>query len=114
MSSQIRNRSTTSNQVRWPVPTSVALSLTPDSPPATASIAGAVAGLLGLTNLSGFAFYLASSLTVGAFYALVNCQARPARYFAKASDVYLGGLLDNAFAFVLFWTRESSSGTLGV
>lgn len=77
---------------------------------ATASIAGATAGLLGLTNLSGFAFYLLSSLLVGAIYAAGNCKARPARYFAKASDVLVGGMLDNLFAFVLFWTRELSVG----
>ncbi|KAL8277016.1 hypothetical protein RQP46_010550 [Phenoliferia psychrophenolica] len=70
----------------------------------TASIAGATAGLLGLTNLSGFAFYLVASLVVGASFAAGNCKASPTKYFAKATDVFLGGLLDNAFAFVLFWT----------
>lgn len=74
-------------------------------PPATACIAGATAGLLGLTNLAGFAFFLASSVTVGALYALANCGAQPSRYFLKSSEPLVAGTLGNCFSFILFWTR---------
>ncbi|KAI5480611.1 hypothetical protein MNV49_000307 [Pseudohyphozyma bogoriensis] len=71
----------------------------------SSSISGAVAGVLGLTNLSGFLFYLVSSVAVGIVFAALNCKGRPAAYFAnKSREVVLGGLLDNAFSFVLFWT----------
>lgn len=80
---------------------------------ATASISGATAGVLGLTNLAGFGFYVLSSLLVGVVFALANCRVRPGVYFAKRSDVVVGGLLDNAFSFVLFWTRESLVGKRG-
>ncbi|GAA6003817.1 Emc6p [Rhodotorula paludigena] len=70
----------------------------------TACIAGATAGLLGLTNLAGFAFFLASSVTVGALYALANCGAQPSRYFLKSSEPLVAGTLGNCFSFILFWT----------
>ena len=75
-------------------------------PPAAACVAGALAGLLGLTNLTGFALYLAVSFGTGALYALVNCKAHPSRYFLKPSEPVLSGTVGNCFPFILFWTRE--------
>ncbi|GAA5983425.1 hypothetical protein JCM10908_000282 [Rhodotorula pacifica] len=70
----------------------------------SACIAGAFAGLLGLTNLNGFALYFAVSLGAGALYTLVNCRAKPARYFLKSSEPILSGTIGNCFPFILFWT----------
>lgn len=65
-----------------------------------------MAGLLGLTNLNGFALYLAVSFGTGALYTLVNCNANPSRYFLKPSEPVLSGTVGNCFPFILFWTRE--------
>ncbi|POY74564.1 hypothetical protein BMF94_2325 [Rhodotorula taiwanensis] len=70
----------------------------------TACIAGALAGLLGLTSLNGFLLYLAVSLGVGALYSAVNCKGEPARYFLKPSEPVLNGTVGNCFPFILFWT----------
>jgi len=71
----------------------------------TASIAGAIAGVLGLTNLSGLAFYLASSLYVGLIVCALNCGTSPGKYFRSASwEPMTQGLGDNALGFVLWWT----------
>ena len=75
---------------------------------ATACIAGAVAGILGLTNLAGFAFFLLSSVSVGGIYALANCGAKPGRYFVKPTEPLLAGTLSNCFSFILFWTCASA------
>ncbi|TKA56900.1 hypothetical protein B0A53_01301 [Rhodotorula sp. CCFEE 5036] len=69
-----------------------------------ACVAGALAGLLGLTNLNGFALYFAVSFGIGALYTLVNCKANPSRYFLKPSEPILSGTVGNCFPFILFWT----------
>ncbi|GAA5919598.1 hypothetical protein JCM1841_001070 [Sporobolomyces salmonicolor] len=71
---------------------------------ATACIAGATAGLLGLTNLVGFAFFFLTALLVGGAFATVNCAGKPARYFVTAREPLVSGLLENLFSYVLFWT----------
>ena len=76
---------------------------------AAACVAGALAGLLGLTNLNGFALYFAVSFGIGALYTLVNCKANPSRYFLKPSEPVLSGTVGNCFPFILFWTREPLS-----
>ncbi|GAA5904119.1 hypothetical protein JCM5296_000338 [Sporobolomyces johnsonii] len=70
----------------------------------TACIAGATAGLLGLTNLVGFAFFFLTALLVGGAFATVNCAGQPARYFVTAREPLVSGLLENLFSYVLFWT----------
>ncbi|KAM0752675.1 hypothetical protein T439DRAFT_323289 [Meredithblackwellia eburnea MCA 4105] len=71
----------------------------------TASLSGALAGILGLTNLNGFIFYLITSLSVGVTFALANAGGRSGRYFVGGvREVVGGGVLDNLFGFVLFWT----------
>ncbi|GAA5850556.1 hypothetical protein JCM8547_001912 [Rhodosporidiobolus lusitaniae] len=68
----------------------------------TALVAGCTAGILGLTNLRGFAFYLLTSLAVGAAFAAVNGGGK--RFFLKPSEPILAGTLSNAFSYVLAWT----------
>ncbi len=46
----------------------------------TLSIAGSVSGILGLTNLSGFYFYLLSQLLVSLAIIFLNAHAAPAAY----------------------------------
>ncbi|PWN54367.1 hypothetical protein IE53DRAFT_323196 [Violaceomyces palustris] len=45
------------------------------------SVAGSVAGVLGLTNFSGFYFYLFSLLLVNGCILLINAKAQPSKYF---------------------------------
>lgn len=66
------------------------------------SIAGSVAGVLGLTNLHGLWFYALSVLLVNAAVLLVNAKGKPARYLQNHS--VLDGAQENAFSFVLWWT----------
>ncbi|GAA5842254.1 hypothetical protein JCM11251_006759 [Rhodosporidiobolus azoricus] len=70
----------------------------------TALVAGATAGLLGLTNLRGFAFFLFTSLAVGLAFTAANCAGKPGRFFAKASEPVLAGTIGNLFSYVLAWT----------
>jgi len=70
----------------------------------TSAIAGACAGVLGLTNLYGFAFYLAAYLFVGGVIFLANCRTRSDLYFRSTLEVFTGGAMDNALSYVLWWT----------
>lgn len=83
----------------FPPPRSPLLHL---SSTATALVAGATAGILGLTNLRGFAFFLVTSLAVGAAFSAVNGGGK--RFFLKPSEALLAGTIGNAFSFVLAWT----------
>lgn len=47
----------------------------------TLSIAGATAGVLGLTNAQGFGFYAASVVLVNALILVVNARMQPSDYF---------------------------------
>merc|ERR1712032_967468 len=69
-----------------------------------ASISGAAAGVLGLTNLAGFAWYLFSSLLASALIFSYNCGGRPAKYFKSSSTIFTHGLVENALGFILWWT----------
>ncbi|GAA94151.1 hypothetical protein E5Q_00799 [Mixia osmundae IAM 14324] len=70
-----------------------------------ASISGATAGLLGLTNLSGFAFYIMSSMSVAGLVYLITTEQQPRKYIKGGlPELLLSGLLDNALSFILFWT----------
>lgn len=51
----------------------------------TLSLAGAIAGVLGLQNLSGFAFFLCSVVFVNAVLVLVNAKGDPRAFFVLGS-----------------------------
>ncbi|GAA5989872.1 hypothetical protein JCM11641_001958 [Rhodosporidiobolus odoratus] len=70
----------------------------------TALVAGATAGLLGLTNLRGFAFFFLSSFAVGGAFTALSCGGKPGRYFLKPSEPLLSGTMGNLFSYVLAWT----------
>lgn len=100
-------------------------------PTATSAIAGACAGVLGLTNLYGFAFYLAAYLFVGGVIflgkprirklvepnvsylnrrtCLANCRTRSDLYFRSTLEVFTGGAMDNALSYVLCEFDEDTS-----
>lgn len=70
-----------------------------------ASVAGACAGVLGLTNLAGFAAYLLSSAVVGLALYLGSTGRRPGVYFqGGAWDIFTSGLGGDALGFTLWWT----------
>ncbi|KAL1406563.1 hypothetical protein Q8F55_008269 [Vanrija albida] len=86
----------------------------------TACFSGAIAGILGLTNLSGFALYLLTSALTGLTVAAVKCNFDVGKYSPQAhSDsgpqgavrvaswkgwVELMGLgQENLLGFLLFW-----------
>ncbi|KAJ4478965.1 hypothetical protein J3R30DRAFT_2696407 [Lentinula aciculospora] len=82
----------------------------------SAVFAGAVAGILGLTNCAGFGLFAVAMLWAAFCVYVVCCKGKPGRYMASsvsAKGVNGGGrgimeLLnpgsDNAFTFVLVWT----------
>ncbi|KAL5527899.1 hypothetical protein ACEPAG_6700 [Sanghuangporus baumii] len=66
--------------------------------------AGAVAGILGLENWQGFAFFAASILFTTACIYVVNCKGRPAKYIPGGVKELANPGQDNVFSFVLVWT----------
>jgi hypothetical protein len=71
----------------------------------SACFAGAAAGILGLTNWTGFALFLLSTLFTAASINTINCRGKHSRYMAGGLTELLNpGGQDNAFTFVLVWT----------
>ncbi|KAH9939309.1 uncharacterized protein BXZ73DRAFT_99510 [Epithele typhae] len=65
--------------------------------------AGAVAGVLGFTNASGFALFAASTaLTAACLY--VKCRGRPAKCVPGGVLELVSPGQENMFSFVLVWT----------
>lgn len=92
--------------------------LTP--PQLTACFAGLVAGIIGLTNWSGFALYLLTSLASGATVAALKCHGNVGKYSPQAHASagpqgaaqvvawkgWLGVMgigQENLLGFLLFW-----------
>ncbi|KAL1666552.1 hypothetical protein GGF50DRAFT_113118 [Schizophyllum commune] len=70
----------------------------------TASLAGAVAGILGLQHIKGFALFGASTLLTAFCLFAINCRGSPARYVLGGLPALVNPGKDNAFTFVLVWT----------
>ncbi|TRM67441.1 hypothetical protein BD626DRAFT_564377 [Schizophyllum amplum] len=70
----------------------------------TASLAGAVAGILGLQHIKGFALFGASTLLTAFCLFALNCRGSPARYVPGGLPALVNPGKDNAFTFVLLWT----------
>ncbi|KIY68418.1 hypothetical protein CYLTODRAFT_421642 [Cylindrobasidium torrendii FP15055 ss-10] len=66
--------------------------------------AGAVAGVLGLENWSGFALFLVSTLFTSLCIHVINCKGSPSNYLPQGLSDLLNPGQDNAFTFVLVWT----------
>lgn len=70
----------------------------------SACFTGAVAGILGLENLLGFALFFASTLFTSACIYAINCKGRPAKYLQNGLFESINPGQDNAFTFILVWT----------
>ena len=68
-----------------------------------AVIAGATAGILGLTGLYGFAFYFVFSFFLSVMLA-VKAGRNSSNYFQSSSAVWFNGVLGGLFTYVLLWT----------
>ena len=66
--------------------------------------AGAVAGILGLENWLGFAFFIASIISTSFIIYAVNCRGKPARYLHGGLRELVNPGQDNIFTFILVWT----------
>lgn len=75
---------------------------------ATASIAGATAGILGLTNTRGFVFYFLSAALVGIAFPVLKGGGKGAGTYWPAGwrEPITSGIVEHAAPFVLFWTRK--------
>nr|XP_009804694.1 PREDICTED: ER membrane protein complex subunit 6-like isoform X2 [Nicotiana sylvestris] len=68
-----------------------------------AIIGGVIAGILGLTSLTGFIFYfLAMAITSVALTAKAKFSVHS--YFDSRNKVMLDGFFGGLMSFVLFWT----------
>eukprot|EP00052_Salpingoeca_macrocollata_P028721 m.281837 g.281837 ORF g.281837 m.281837 type:complete len:108 (+) comp22894_c13_seq16:859-1182(+) len=68
-----------------------------------AVLAGCTAGILGLTSLAGFAFYLVASLLLSGIL-LWKVGLSVQNFFLSTRSVYVDGILGGLFTYVLFWT----------
>jgi len=60
----------------------------------TLTIAGSVAGVLGLKNIAGFAFFWGSVVFINTVILFVNAQAQPDRYFVMYSPPLAANALE--------------------
>ena len=68
-----------------------------------AILSGCVAGVLGLTGLSGFVAFFATALLLSAgLYVKVGCQPKP--FFKTPSDIWFDGVMQAMLSYILFWT----------
>ncbi|KAF9030459.1 hypothetical protein BDZ89DRAFT_1064661 [Hymenopellis radicata] len=70
----------------------------------SACFAGAVAGILGLENWTGFALFLVSTLFTSFCIHTINCRGAPSKYLPRGVSDLINPGQDNAFTFVLVWT----------
>lgn len=67
------------------------------------ALSGCTAGLLGLTGLYGFAFYLICSVFISAAI-LISLGNRFENFFLSAQQVITGPLWSGIQTYLLFWT----------
>ena len=68
-----------------------------------AAISGAAAGILGLTGLNGFAFFLVFSLALSLMLAMKAGQNWN-NYFTTRRQIWFDGMIGGLFTYVLLWT----------
>jgi len=69
----------------------------------TSALAGATAGIMGLTGLWGFVFYFIASLVLSIFL-LLKAGSKWNQYFISRKALFSNGLFGGLFTYVLFWT----------
>ncbi|XP_059957784.1 ER membrane protein complex subunit 6-like [Mesoplodon densirostris] len=67
------------------------------------ALSGATAGILGLTGLYGFIFYLLTSILLSLLL-ILKAGRRWGKYFKSRRPLFTGGLIGGLFTNVLFWT----------
>ncbi|MCL4122700.1 UNVERIFIED_CONTAM: hypothetical protein GTU68_065031 [Idotea baltica] len=68
-----------------------------------AALSGATAGLLGLTALYGFAFFLISGVSLWLML-LMKAGSQWQRYFVSRKTLLTSGIFSGLFTYILFWT----------
>ncbi|VVC99493.1 ER membrane protein complex subunit 6 [Leptidea sinapis] len=68
-----------------------------------AALSGSTAGVLGLTGLNGFAFYMFSVIILWAMF-LVKAGPNWKKYYVSRQSLLTNGFLGALFTYVLFWT----------
>ena len=68
-----------------------------------AAVAGATAGIMGLTGLYGFAFFVAYSLFLSVLLT-VKVGSHWSKYFTTRRALLFDGIIGGLFTYVLLWT----------
>ncbi|KAF9110526.1 ER membrane complex subunit 6 [Mortierella sp. AM989] len=68
------------------------------------AILGLAAGILGLTNWSGFIFYFIGSAFLSLLIFAFKAKASPSLYFRQSFDVFYEGIFGGLLSYILFWT----------
>ncbi|KAJ3274841.1 ER membrane complex subunit 6 [Terramyces sp. JEL0728] len=69
----------------------------------TALVSGLAAGILGLENLSGFLFYLITSIILSVFLLVFKLGFQPTKFLPAFETVFTFDVSGNLSSFVLFW-----------
>jgi hypothetical protein len=70
-----------------------------------AAISGSAAGILGLKNFQGFAFYAVSWIFMSFLLLAVKTQFKPQLFFkGGAKDIFTEGLIGGLLSYILFHT----------
>eukprot|EP00111_Clytia_hemisphaerica_P021168 TCONS_00062359-protein len=68
-----------------------------------AFVSGSAAGILGLTGLNGFFFYMIASIFMSVLLGL-KTQSQWDRYFLSKWHVWTNGIFGELFTYLLVWT----------
>ncbi|KAI9595715.1 Rab5-interacting protein-domain-containing protein [Syncephalis fuscata] len=68
------------------------------------AVSGSAAGILGLTGLYGFYFYVVTTIIMSGLLWSLKTAGQPLRYFRSTSEVVWDGVMGGLFSYVLFWT----------
>ena len=68
-----------------------------------AAIAGATAGILGLTGLYGFVFFIVYSVLLS-FMLATKAGTHWKKYFTTRRQIWFDGVIGGLFTYVLLWT----------
>jgi hypothetical protein len=69
-----------------------------------AIVCGIMAGILGLTGIMGFVFYVVVAIGAGQVYSWVACEGKPQRFFAQGEQASpLANVTGAALTYVLAW-----------
>ena len=66
-------------------------------------LSGVVAGILGLTSIYGFLFYIITSGLLGLYYLLSEARS-DATHFLNKQQLVTGFVAENLFTYILVWT----------